>query len=76
MMTEYNIYLNGYGHYKVNASIYKVPDSKDNLECEVELLDVKKFDDMLEEYSDCELSEEELMLLEKEVAIKFFNTLH
>ena len=75
MMTEYNIFLNGYGHYKVSASIYKVPAAED-LECEVELLDVKKFDDMMEEYSDCELSEEELMLLEKEVAIKFFNTLH
>lgn len=76
MMTEYSIYLNGYGHYKVNASIYKVPESEDNLECEVELIDVKKFDDMLEEYADCELSDEELTLLEREVAIKFFNNLH
>jgi hypothetical protein len=75
MMTEYNIFLNGYGHYKVNASIYKVSKVED-LECEVELIDVKKFDDMLEEYSDCDLTEEELTLLEREVAIKFFNNLH
>jgi hypothetical protein len=76
MLAEYNIYLNGYGHYKVNASIYRLPDSDENLECEVELVQVKKFDDMLEEYSNCEPTEEELTLLEREVAIKFFNNLH
>jgi disulfide oxidoreductase YuzD len=27
MMTDYDIYLNGYGHYKVCASIYKIPES-------------------------------------------------
>lgn len=75
MMTEYSIFLNGYGHYKVNASIYKLPHS-DDLECEVELVAVKKFDDMLEDYTECDLTDEELSLLEKEVAIKFFNNLH
>lgn len=75
MMNEYSIHLNGYGHYKVSASIYKVPATND-LECEVELIEVKKFDDMLEEYSNYEPEEEELLLLEKEVAIKFFNALH
>ena len=75
MMSEYSVYLNGHGYYKVNASIYKLVDS-DNLECEVEIIDVKKFDDFLEEYADCELSDEELTLLEREVAIKFFNNLH
>jgi hypothetical protein len=75
MMTEYDIFLSGHGHYKVNASIYKVPKSN-QLECEVELIEVKKFDDMLEEYSNCDLTEEELTLLEREVAIKFFNNLH
>jgi hypothetical protein len=75
MMTEYNIFLNGHGHYKVNASIYKVPASNE-LECEVELIEVKKFDDFLEEYSVCDPTEEELILLEREVAIKFFNNLH
>ena len=63
MMNEYSIHLSGYGHYKVSASIYKVKATND-LECEVELLDVKKFDDMLEEYSDCDVTEEELLLLE------------
>jgi hypothetical protein len=47
-----------------------------NLECEIELIEVKKFDEMLEEYAVCELTDEEINLLEKEVAIKFFNTLH
>lgn len=76
MLTEYSIFLNGFGHFKVNASIHKVPDSIDNLECEVELIEVKRFDDFLEEYTDCDLTEEELSLLEREVAIKFFNNLH
>jgi hypothetical protein len=76
MMTDYDIYLKSHGHYKVCASIYKVPESKGNLECEIELIEVKKFDEMLEEYAVCELTDEEINLLEKEVAIKFFNTLH
>lgn len=75
MLTEYNIHLNGYGHYKVSASIYKV-QATDDLECEVELVEVKKFDDMLEDYAECDPTEDELLLLEKEVAIKFFNALH
>jgi hypothetical protein len=53
-----------------------VPESRGNLECEIELIEVKKFDEMLEEYAVCELTDEEINLLEKEVAIKFFNTLH
>lgn len=76
MLTEYSIFLNGYGHYKVNASIYKVPMTRGDLECEIELLEVQKFDDILEAYSDFEITDEEVELLEREVAIKFFNNLH
>lgn len=75
MLTTYDIYLKGYGHYKVDASIYKIPMSIE-LECEVELLAVTKFDDFLEEYATCEITDEELELIEREVAVKFFNNLH
>lgn len=76
-MTEiYDVFLKGHGHYKVNASICRVPMTSDDLECEVEVIDVKKFDDFLEEYAPCELTEDEMILIEREVAIKFFNNLH
>lgn len=76
MLSTYDIYLNGYGHYKVDASICRVPLSSDDMECEIEVVKIKKFDDMLEEYTICEVSEEEMNLIEKEVAVRFFNNLH
>lgn len=75
MLTTYDIYLNGFGHYKVDASICRIPTT-DDMECEIELIKIIKFDDMLEEYTTCDVSEEEVGLIEREVAIKFFNNLH
>jgi hypothetical protein len=75
MLNTYDVYLKGYGHYKVDASIYKIPMAND-LECEVELISVSKFDDFLEDYAKHEASDEELNLIEREVAVQFFNNLH
>ena len=74
MLKNYELYIDGHGHYQVEASVCKVPCLEE--EWEVEILVVKKFDDFLEDYMRHEPSKKERILLEKEVAVKFFNTLH
>jgi hypothetical protein len=77
MTSTYEIFITGHGHYKVDASISRVPASYDDLECEIEIHRVEKFDDMLENYDVCnDISEEEINLIERQIAIKFFNNLH
>jgi hypothetical protein len=77
MNNTYDIFIKGYGHYKVDASISRVPMSEEDLECEIEIIRVEKFDDMLENYDVCnDITEEEMDLIEREIAIKFFNNLH
>ena len=47
-----------------------------DLECEVEIISIKKFDDLLEGYEAHNAEEEEITLIEREVAIQFFKNLH
>jgi hypothetical protein len=75
-MNEYNVNLTGLGTFIVTASVYKVPNTKKSIECEIEITKVKKFDDFLEDYQVYVPSKEEKALIEKEIAISFFNNLH
>lgn len=75
MLRNYELYIDGYGHYQVEASVCKIPSLEEE-EWEVEILLVRKFDDFLENYMRHTPSKKERLLLEKEVAVKFFNTLH
>ena len=76
MVNNYDVFINGKGHYKVEASIYKVPLTDTDLECEVEIISIKKFEEFTEEYEKHDADEEELTLIEREVAIQFFKNLH
>ena len=76
MVNNYDVFVNGRGHYKVEASIYKVPGTDSNLECEVEIISIKKFEEFTEEYESHKPDKEEIDLIEREVAIQFFKNLH
>lgn len=74
-MNQYDLYVNGC-YYKVNASVFKIAGTQSNLECEVDLIQIEKFDEFLEEYVNHDPTEEELTILENQVAAKFFNSLN
>lgn len=76
MNTEYELSITGLGHFIVTASINRINSKVSNLECEVVIKTVRKFDDMLEEYADYDVPSDELLIIEQQVAIKFFNQLH
>jgi len=75
-MTEYNVTLNNVDHFIVDASVFKIPNTQKSIECEVEIHSVKKFDEFLEEYVKHEPSDDELNQIQKQIAVKFFNSLH
>lgn len=77
MTNEYQINISGLGSFVVNADVVKVKSKKsNNLECEIEIIEIKKFNEDEEIYLAYEASTQELLLLEKEVAITFFRQLH
>lgn len=77
MLTEYKIYLPGVGHFAVSADIYKVSNIDSDIECEVQIIDIKKFSSEDETYVVYDPVEADVLLkLEQQVAVKFFNALH
>lgn len=76
MNTEFSVHITGLGSFIIDASISKVGDQKNDLECEIEIKKVLKFDEETEEYFEYEPEGSELLLLEKQLAVKFFNSLH
>jgi hypothetical protein len=76
MKTEYELSIGGLGHFLVSASVNKKSGIRSSLECEVVINNVKKFDDMLEEYIEYDVPSDELLIIEQQVAVKFFNQLH
>jgi hypothetical protein len=75
-MTEYNVTLNNVDHFIVDATVFKIPNTQRSIECEVEIHKIKKFDEFLEEYVKHEPSDDELVAIQKQIAVKFFNRLH
>lgn len=76
MVGQFEVTITGLGNYIVEASIYRDKTHREDFTCEVDVASVKKFNPFQEEYVDCDIDDNELLLLEKEVAIKFLNNLH
>lgn len=78
MVNEYQINITGLGTFVINADVIRVKSkkSKSNLECEVEIIDVKKFSEDDETYLPYDASDQEIILFQKEVAVNFFKQLH
>ena len=76
MKTQYELSIGGLGHFIVDVNVCRIDGVESDLECEVEVIGVKKFDDSLEEYVDYKTPHDELLILEQQVAVKFFSQLH
>jgi len=76
MVNEYTVTINGLGVFVVSVNIQRIANSKSSIECEIDVLNIKKYDDESEEYCVYEPSIPELDLIEQSVASQYFNSLH
>ena len=76
MVGQFEVSITGLGNYLVSASIYRDITHRDDFTCEVDIGTVRKFDEFTSVYVEHDLDEDELFLLEKEIATRFLNNLH
>lgn len=76
MVGQFEVSINGLGAYLVRASIYRDRTYKEDFTCEVDIEAVKKYDQFTHSYLIHELDDNELFLIEKEIATRFLNNLH
>lgn len=76
MVGQFEVNITGLGNYLVSASIYRDITHREDFTCEVDIETVKKFDEFTSVYVEHDLDEDELFLLEKEIATRFLNNLH
>lgn len=70
--TYYEFDIKGLGKYQVSADVEK----RDDVFCEINLITVLKFDDLVNDYIPQEMEDLELERIEREVAVTYFKNLH
>lgn len=76
MVSVYPVLISGLGNYIVSASVQKVADAKKMTECKVDVMEIKIYDDTIEEYVLHDPDEIELIAIERIVASKYLNSLN